>query len=72
MLDLGFDKLSMEPVVCAEDDPSALTAEDMTVVMEQYEKPAVPILVCGERITAHTLDCFEYYGITECCVTKVE
>lgn len=34
--------------------------------------PAVPILVCGERITAHTLDCFEYYGITECCVTKVE
>ena len=40
MLDLGFDKLSMEPVVCAEDDPSALTAEDMAVVMDQYEKLA--------------------------------
>ncbi len=32
--------------------------------------PAVPILVCGERITAHTLGCFQYYGITECCVVK--
>ena len=34
--------------------------------------PAVPILVCGERITAHTLRCFEYYGITECCVVKTK
>ena len=25
MLDLGFNELSMEPVVCKEDDPSALT-----------------------------------------------
>ena len=40
MLDLGFTQLSMEPVVCAEGDPSALTKEDMTVVMEQYEKLA--------------------------------
>ena len=40
MLSLGFTELSMEPVVCAEDDPSALTAEDMPVVMEQYEKLA--------------------------------
>ena len=40
MLDLGFNELSMEPVVCAEDDPSALTAEDMPIVMEQYEKLA--------------------------------
>ena len=37
MLDLGFTELSMEPVVCAEGDPSALTAEDMPVVMKQYE-----------------------------------
>ena len=27
MLDLGFDQLSMEPVVCPEGDPAALTAE---------------------------------------------
>ncbi len=40
MLDLGFDELSMEPVVCAADDPSALTEEDLPVVMEQYEKLA--------------------------------
>ena len=40
MLDLGFSELSMEPVVCAKDDPSALTDEDMALVMEQYEKLA--------------------------------
>ena len=40
MLDLGFTELSMEPVVCASGDPSELTAEDMPVVMEQYEKLA--------------------------------
>ena len=40
MLDLGFRELSMEPVVCAEDDPSRLTEEDLAVVMEQYERLA--------------------------------
>lgn len=30
--------------------------------------PAVPILVCGERITKETIKCFEYYGITHCSV----
>ncbi len=40
MLDLGFNELSMEPVVCASGDPSELTAEDMPIVMEQYEKLA--------------------------------
>ena len=40
MLDLGFEELSMEPVVCAPDDPSALTEEDKAVVFEQYEKLA--------------------------------
>ena len=40
MLDLGFTELSMEPVVCASGDPSELTPEDMTIVMEQYEKLA--------------------------------
>ena len=38
MLDLGFNELSMEPVVCAEGDPSALTKEDLPIVLEQYEK----------------------------------
>ena len=40
MLDLGFTELSMEPVVCAAGDPSALTDEDLPIVMQQYEKLA--------------------------------
>ncbi len=40
MLSLGFKELSMEPVVCAGDDPSALTEEDLPVVMKQYEELA--------------------------------
>ncbi|MBO7364022.1 MAG: thioether cross-link-forming SCIFF peptide maturase [Lachnospiraceae bacterium] len=37
MADLGFTELSMEPVVCSPDSPSALTAEDLEIVKEQYE-----------------------------------
>ena len=44
MLDLGFTELSMEPVVAAENDPAALTKEDMSVVKEQYEKLALLML----------------------------
>jgi len=40
MLDLGFDELSMEPVVCPPDDPLALTEDDLPVVLEQYERLA--------------------------------
>ncbi len=40
MLDLGFTELSMEPVVCAPEDPEALTEEDLPIVLEQYEKLA--------------------------------
>ena len=40
MLDLGFTELSMEPVVCAEGDPAALTEADVAVVCEQYEQLA--------------------------------
>lgn len=37
MADLGFTELSMEPVVCSPDDPSALTEEDLPKLFEQYE-----------------------------------
>ncbi len=37
MADLGFTELSMEPVVCAPNDPYALTEEDLPVLYEQYE-----------------------------------
>ena len=40
MLELGFTELSMEPVVCAPDDPSALTEADREIVMRQYEELA--------------------------------
>jgi len=32
--------------------------------------PAVPIVVCGERIDAHAIRCFEYYGIQKLCVLR--
>lgn len=37
MADLGFTELSMEPVVCAPDEPYALTEEDLPKLFEQYE-----------------------------------
>ena len=37
MADLGFTELSMEPVVCAPDDPCAITEADLPKVFEQYE-----------------------------------
>ena len=37
MADLGFTELSMEPVVCAPDEPYALTEEDLPILKEQYE-----------------------------------
>ena len=40
MLDLGFTELSMEPVVCRDDDPAALTEDDLKIVFDQYEKLA--------------------------------
>ena len=32
--------------------------------------PAVPVLVCGEKITEHVIECFKYYGVKACCVVK--
>lgn len=40
MLDLGFTELSMEPVVCGENDPARLTEDDLKIVLDQYEKLA--------------------------------
>ena len=60
MLDLGFTELSMEPVVCAPEDPSALTAEDLPVVLDQYEKLAELML---ERRKAGKPFTFYHYMI---------
>lgn len=32
--------------------------------------PAVPIVVCGERINRSAIDCFGYYGIETCAVVR--
>lgn len=32
--------------------------------------PAVPILVCGDRIDTQAIACFQYYGIHHCTVVK--
>lgn len=37
MADMGFKELSMEPVVCAPNEPYALTEEDLPILYEQYE-----------------------------------
>ena len=60
MLDLGFNELSMEPVVCAEGEASALTAEDMSIVMDQYEKLAQLMLERDKEGKAFT---FYHYMI---------
>ena len=60
MLDLGFDKLSMEPVVCAPGDEAALTEQDLPVVFEQYEKLAELML---EREKAGKPFTFYHYMI---------
>ena len=44
MADLGMTELSMEPVVCAPDDPYALTEEDLPILLEQYELLAKEML----------------------------
>ena len=60
MLDLGFKELSMEPVVCAEGDPSELRGEDIEIVKEQYEKLAELML---ERERAGDPFTFYHYMI---------
>ena len=37
MLDLGFNELSMEPVVCASGDKNELTEQDLPIILSQYE-----------------------------------
>lgn len=44
MADLGFDQLSMEPVVCNPDEPYALTEEDLPELYKQYEILATEML----------------------------
>lgn len=58
MAELGFTELSMEPVVCAPDDPSALTPEDIEIVKAEYEKLAVWML--ERRREGHPVTFYHY------------
>lgn len=58
MLDLGFDRLSMEPVVCPPDSPYALTEEDKKILYRQYELLAEKMI---ERRRAGTPFVFYHY-----------
>ena len=58
MADLGFTELSMEPVVCAPDDPAALTPEDIEIVKEQYEILAKEML--RRQKEGHPLTFYHY------------
>ena len=58
MAQLGFRELSMEPVVCAPDDPSALTPEDVEIVKREYEKLAVWML--EERKAGRPITFYHY------------
>lgn len=44
MADMGFTELSMEPVVCAPEDPYALTEQDLPELFRQYELLATEML----------------------------
>ncbi|MDD5883332.1 MAG: PLP-dependent transferase [Firmicutes bacterium] len=54
----------METVPVAESEGRILAAATVGC------PPAVPIVVSGERIDAHAIRCFQYYGITHCSVMK--
>ena len=60
MLDLGFNELSMEPVVCAAGDPSELTEADFPIVCQQYEDLAMLMLKKDKEGTPFT---FYHYMI---------
>ncbi len=58
MADLGFTQLSMEPVVTAPDDPSAITWEDLPLVFHEYERLAQEML--KRRREGRPIDFYHY------------
>ena len=58
MADLGFTELSMEPVVCPEDDPAALTDEDIEIVKKEYEILAMDML--RRQAEGHPITFYHY------------
>lgn len=57
-------------LACSESLPVAQCHGRILAVPTVGCPPAVPILVCGERIDTHAIACFAYYGIDHCFVIK--
>ena len=57
-------------LACSERLPVARCRGRVLAVPAVGCPPAVPILVCGERIDEHAMACFAYYGIDYCYVVK--
>ena len=55
---------------CSETVPVSESEGRILAVPTVNCPPAVPIVVCGERIDSHAIRCYDYYGIRECCVVK--
>ncbi len=68
----GEKVISLREAIFAEKETVA-AKESLGRTVAQFNvacPPAVPIAVCGERISAETLKCLEYYGIEEISVVK--
>lgn len=52
--DLGFDKISMEPVICDPKEPYALTEKDLPEIYNQYEILAKEMIKRGEEGNSFT------------------
>ena len=57
---------------CSEQLPAAQCLGRILAMPSVGCPPAVPILICGERIDAHAIGCFAYYGIDHCFVVKAD
>ena len=56
--DLGFEQISVEPVVCDPDEPYALKEEDVPVLLEQYDILAREII--KRRKEGHFINFFHF------------
>lgn len=68
----GIQAMSIREAMlsCSEAIPVSKSLGRILAVPTVGCPPAVPIVVCGERIDDHAIRCFAYYGISECCVVK--
>ena len=69
----GVKKLEIREAMLSDSEvlPVEQCAQRIVAVPTVGCPPAVPILVCGEQIDEHAINCFAYYGIDKCSVVKM-